>query len=96
MKKCKLCDLVAGNHRTRVYCEDKKIIIVDCPNCSAPIGIWKEHKVKLNPNQIKYLVAKMEFSLGILGDFREPREIKSHYHLHFIRLLTRKLPGDGI
>ena len=81
---CELCDLVAGNRPTKVYYEDEKILIVDCKTCKIPMGVWKEHKAQLSIEEREYLVRQMLFVLGQATDFREPRSILDHYHLHFI------------
>ena len=41
---CQLCSL---EHKTKVYMDTKKFIILDCKDCCIPMAVWKEHTMSI-------------------------------------------------
>jgi len=59
--QCELCQLVAGNIKTRLYYKNDVCTIVDCSTCSIPMvvlnhhGAADEHEKRLMMNAINTL-----------------------------------------
>jgi len=84
-KGCPLCKLAAGKIKTKLYYQDKLIIIVDCLTCGAghPLVVLKEHKMKANNFELGHMemVAKEVFGDNI--KFRKKQGHPAYNHLHW-------------
>jgi len=84
---CELCDLVAGNRPTKVWYEDKDIVIVDCLTCGVPMVVWKEHKAELTQGELSLvmlrIVQRFPRKKGYNYTVRlKMRKITDHWHCH--------------
>lgn len=78
---CELCDLVAGNIKTRKYYHDKTCTIVDCLTCGVPMCVLNHHG--LADEQEEHLMLAAINDLFEYQSIRtEPRKIQDHTHWH--------------
>lgn len=78
---CELCDLVAGDVKTRLYYKDKVCIIVDCLNCGIPMVVIRHHGSA--SDEEKRLMTNAINSLFTYQSIRTlPRHIPNHEHWH--------------
>lgn len=86
-KDCPLCKLAAGNVRTKLYYQDKWVIVVDCLTCGAgyPLIVLKEHTMKPNNFEIVHMEMVSKELFGENVKFRKkPRQILDHLHRHIL------------
>lgn len=78
---CELCDLVAGDVKTRFYYKNKTCIIVDCLTCHIPMAVLAHHGAA--SEREKGLIMNAIESLFEYGSIRfTPRKILDHTHYH--------------
>jgi len=84
-KDCPLCKLATGSVKTKLYYQDKVVIIVNCLTCGIPMIVLKRHTMKPNNFELGHMemVSKEVFGLNI--KFRKkPSQILDHLHWHII------------
>ena len=92
--ECKLCRLVSGLDRTtRVYYEDRDVLICDCETCMVPMAVAKNHLATLSSRDIDIIVRRLtETAKGFFkgDDFYidyKMRAIPEHWHVHARRAI---------
>jgi len=86
MKECPLCKLAAGDIKTKLYYQDKLIIIVDCLTCGIPMVVLKEHKMNANNFELGHMEMTAKEIFGKDIKFRKTqRQVKNHLHWHIVR-----------
>jgi len=83
-----MCQLCILEHKTKVYMDTKKFIILDCKDCHIPMAVWNEHTMCIT----KYYEELMESMLHIVARTfyqseeyyidKEQRKIFDHLHWH--------------
>ena len=80
---CELCDLVAGDIKTRWYYKDKTCIIVDCLTCKVPMAVLNHHG-PATAQEERLLEAVVHYLFPGATIRRDPRQIKDHVHWHIL------------
>jgi len=91
MALCPLCNLASALSE-KLYYEDRKVIAIECPVCSKPVIIAKEHKTNLSEQEAKdlLLIAKEVFGDNVKLSRVVLRHAEwEHEHWHVIRYEAR-------
>lgn len=80
---CELCQLVAGDVKTRFYYRDKTCTIVDCLTCHIPMVVLNHHGPASNREK-RLMKAVVNYVFGYESIRTEPRRIFDHEHYHII------------
>ena len=43
-----MCQLCILEHKTKVYMDTKKFIILDCKDCHIPMAVWNDHTMSID------------------------------------------------
>jgi len=87
-KTCPLCELAEGDIKTKLYYQDKRVIIVDCSTCGCPMCVSKKHFKEASPRLRK----KMIYHLTRIANEKygkdkwvldeKMRKVHDHCHIH--------------
>lgn len=80
---CELCDLVAGNIKTRKYYRNKTCTIVDCLTCGVPMCVLNHHGLA-DEGEEHLMLAAINYLFEYQSIRTEPRKIRDHTHYHII------------
>jgi len=87
-KDCPLCKLAVGkNIKTKLYYQDKVVIIVNCLTCGMLVVILKRHTMKPNNFERGHMemVSKEVFSDNIKFRKKQGHPEYDHLHWHILR-----------
>jgi diadenosine tetraphosphate (Ap4A) HIT family hydrolase len=84
-KDCPLCKLATGNIKTKLYYQDKIVIIVNCLTCKIPMIVLKRHTMKPNNFERAHMEMVPKELFGPNIKFRKkPSKILDHIHWHIL------------
>jgi len=80
---CELCQLVAGDIKTRLYYKNKTCTIVDCATCLIPMVVLNHHGAATEQEK-RLMMASINALFSYESIRTEPRKIPDHIHYHII------------
>lgn len=82
---CPLCKLAAGDIKTKLYYQDKIVIVVDCQTCGPnhPLIVLKRHTMKPNNFERVHMEMVPKEIFGENVKFREKVGHPEWEHLHY-------------
>lgn len=80
---CELCQLVAGDIKTRLYYRNKTCTIVDCATCHIPMVVLNRHG-SASEQEKRLMMATIDYLFDYESIRTEPRKIGDHEHWHII------------
>jgi len=82
-KSCELCKLVEGKIKTRLYCRDSELLIVDCLTCRIPMLVFRHHG-QADKEQRRRGLNIVDTLFNYKEIRKEARRIPDHEHWHIV------------
>lgn len=80
---CELCQLVAGDIKTRLYYKNKTCTIVDCATCLIPMVVLNHHG-SATEQEKRLMMATIDALFEYESIRTEARRVPGHEHWHII------------
>ena len=83
-----MCQLCILEHKTKVYMDTKKFIILDCMDCQIPMMVWKDHTMSISTQDeemvesMLHKVAREFYKSDKYYIDKVQRKIFDHLHWH--------------